>query len=107
MDCRYGQIVRIGGMISKLLPKVSQAGRHTKPASEIDLLLLKDQAGEVQVLAFRDTFAKCSLSLRVGMAIIVIGAVYCVDKPTIFADQVISLSEAPHTYKDTTKSPDQ
>ncbi len=67
MQLRYGQVVRIGGIIIKLLPKVSKAGRHTKPGRDIDLLILKDQAGEVEVLAFQDTYASCEPPLQVGV----------------------------------------
>ncbi len=107
MQLRYGQIVRIGGTISKLLPKVSKAGRHTKPGRDIDLLMLKDQAGEVEVLAFQDTFASCSPQLQAGMSIVVTGTVYYADQPKIFADQVITLSGLPNTNDDVTKDSNQ
>ena len=107
MQLRYGQVVRIGGIIIKLLPKVSKAGRHTKPGRDIDLLILKDQAGEVEVLAFQDTYASCEPPLQVGVSIIVTGAVYYADKPKIFADQVITLSAPPKTDETSNRSPDQ
>lgn len=105
MDLRYGQVVQIGGVISKLMPKVSKAGKHPQPGRDIDLLMLKDQAGEIEVLAFRDTFASCSPPLQVGVSIIVIGAVYFVSRPKIFADQVIVLSEAPQSDDNANKNP--
>ena len=105
MELRYGQVVRISGTISKLLPKVSKAGRHSKPGKDIDLLILKDQAGEVEVLAFQDTYASCEPPLQAGVSIIVTGAVYFADKPKIFADQVITLTAAPKTDEDANRNP--
>ena len=107
MELRYGQIVRIGGTISKLLPKVSKAGRHTKPGRDIDLLILQDLAGEVEVLAFRDTLASCEPQLQVGMPIVVTGAAYCAEKPKIFADQVVTLSVPPKTDENPNRSPEE
>jgi len=88
-----GQSTRIGGLISKLTPKLTKQG---KPMS---ILTLEDLDGSVEVLCFPETHAKCVMHLKADAPVFVTGVVNLrEDKPKIFADQVIPLTDVPKRF---------
>ncbi|MCG3150248.1 MAG: DNA polymerase III subunit alpha [Verrucomicrobiae bacterium] len=88
-----GQATRIGGLISKLTPKLTKQG---KPMA---IIVLEDLDGAVEVLVFPEAHAKCSVHLKVDAPVFVTGVVNLrEDKPKIFADQVIPLTDVPKRF---------
>ncbi|MGD0649843.1 MAG: OB-fold nucleic acid binding domain-containing protein [Verrucomicrobiia bacterium] len=88
-----GQTTRIGGIVSKLQPKMTKQG---KPMA---IVTLEDLDGSVEVLIFPEAYAKCSIHLRADAAIFVCGTVNLrEDKPKIFADHIIPLDEVPKRF---------
>jgi DNA polymerase-3 subunit alpha len=88
-----GQATRLGGLISKLQPKLTKQG---KPMS---ILTIEDLDGSVEVLAFPETHAKCAIHLKADAPVFVTGVVNLrEDKPKIFADQIIPLTDVPKRF---------
>ncbi len=88
-----GQGTRIGGIISKLQPKMTKQG---KPMA---IVTLEDLDGSVEVLVFPESYAKCSMHLKADAAIFVCGMVNLrEDKPKIVAEQVFPLEEVPQRF---------
>jgi len=88
-----GQATRIGGIVSKLQPKMTKQG---KPMA---IVTLEDLDGSVEILVFPDAYARCSMHLRADAAVFVCGTVNLrEDKPKIFADQIIPLDEVPKQF---------
>ena len=88
-----GQTTRIGGIVSKLQPKMTKQG---KPMA---IVTLEDLDGSVEVLIFPEAYARCSIHLRADAAIFVCGTVNLrEDKPKIFADHIIPLDEVPKQF---------
>ena len=88
-----GQATRLGGIVSKLEPKLTKQG---KPMA---ILTLEDLDGLVEVLVFPEAYAKCGSTLKADAAVFVTGAVNLKeDKPKIYADQIIPLTEVPKRF---------
>lgn len=88
-----GQSTRIGGLISKLQPRLTKQG---KPMA---ILTLEDLDGAVEVLVFPEAHAKCVQHLKADAPVFVTGVVNLrEDKPKIFADQVIPLTDVPKRF---------
>jgi DNA polymerase-3 subunit alpha len=88
-----GQATRIGGIVSKLQPKMTKQG---KPMA---IVTLEDLDGSAEILVFPDAYARCSMHLRADAAVFVCGTVNLrEDKPKIFADQIIPLGEVPKQF---------
>jgi DNA polymerase-3 subunit alpha len=88
-----GQPARMGGILSKLQPKMTKQGKPMAIAT------LEDLDGSVEVLVFPDAYARCSMHLKVDAAVFVSGTVNLrEDKPKVFADQVIPLDEVPKRF---------
>lgn len=88
-----GQATRIGGIISKLMPRTTKTG---KPMA---VLTLEDLDGTVEVVVFPDSYAKCVTTLQPDAPVFVTGMVNRrEDKPKLNAEQVIPLSEVPKRF---------
>jgi DNA polymerase-3 subunit alpha len=88
-----GQVTRIGGIISKLIPKTTKQGRP------MAIMTLEDLDGSVEVLVFPESYAKYAASLKADAAIFVCGMVNLrEDKPKIVADQIIALDDVPKRF---------
>lgn len=88
-----GQMTRIGGIISKLQPKLTKAG---KPMA---IITLEDLDGLVETMVFPETYAKHAPVLKADAAIFVCGSVNLrEDKPKIYAEQIIPLDEVPKRF---------
>lgn len=88
-----GQMTRIGGIVSKLMPKTTKQG---KPMA---VLTLEDLDGSVEVVVFPETYSKYAANLRADAAIFVCGMVNLrEDKPKIVAEQIIPLQEVPQRF---------
>jgi DNA polymerase-3 subunit alpha len=88
-----GQATRIGGIISKLMPRTTKTG---KPMA---VLTLEDLDGTVEVVVFPDSYAKCVTALQPDAPVFVTGMVNRrEDKPKLNAEQVIPLSEVPKRF---------
>jgi len=88
-----GQATRLGGIVSKLVPKLT---KHGKPMA---ILTLEDLDGVVEVLVFPEAYAKCGGTLKADTAVFVTGAVNLrEDKPKVYADQIIPLTDVPKRF---------
>jgi len=88
-----GQQTRIGGIISKLVPKTTKQG---KPMA---IITLEDLDGAVEVLVFPEAYAKCVMHLKADTAIFVCGTTNLrEDKPKIYADRIIPLADVPKNF---------
>src|SRR5208282_3161218 len=88
-----GQMARVGGIISKIVPKTTKQG---KPMA---ILTLEDLDGSVEVLVFPESYAKHVAGLKTDVAVLLCGTVNLrEDKPKIVAEQVIPLSEVPTRF---------
>jgi DNA polymerase III subunit alpha len=88
-----GQATRLGGIISKLQPKLTKAG---KPMA---ILTIEDLDGPVEVLVFPEAYAKCSGHLKADTAVFVTGTVSLrEDKPKLFAENIIPLADVPTQF---------
>jgi DNA polymerase-3 subunit alpha len=88
-----GQATRIGGIISKVVPKTTKQG---KPMA---IVTLEDLEGAVEVLVFPESYARFAPSLKTDAAIFLCGMVNLrEDKPKIVADQIIPLADVPKKF---------
>jgi DNA polymerase-3 subunit alpha len=88
-----GQMTRLGGIISKLQPKLTKTG---KPMA---IVTLEDLEGSVETMVFPETYAKYAPVLKADTAIFVCGTANLrEDKPKIFAEQIIPLDEVPKRF---------
>jgi DNA polymerase III subunit alpha len=88
-----GQATRIGGIISKVLPKTTKQG---KPMA---IVTLEDLDGAVEVLVFPESYARFGQSLKADSAIFLCGTINLrEDKPKIVADQIIPLGDVPKKF---------
>jgi DNA polymerase III subunit alpha len=88
-----GQATRIGGIISKILPKTTKQG---KPMA---IVTLEDLDGAVEVLVFPESYARFGQSLKTDSAIFLCGTINLRDdKPKIFAEQIIPLGDVPKKF---------
>ena len=88
-----GQAIRLGGLIGKLQPKLT---KQNKPMA---ILSIEDLDGIVEVLVFPEAYAKCSSILTADAAVFITGTVSLKeDKPKIYADQIIPLTEVPKRF---------
>jgi DNA polymerase-3 subunit alpha len=88
-----GQATRMGGIISKLVPKTTKAG---KPMA---IMALEDLDGTVEVLVFPECYARSLPYLKTDAAVFVCGtANRKEDPPKIFAEQIIPLDEVPKKF---------
>ena len=88
-----GQATRLGGIVSKLVPKLTKQG---KPMA---ILTVEDLDGVVEVLVFPEAYAKCGGTLKVDGAVFVTGTVNLrEDKPKVYADQIIPLTDVPKRF---------
>ena len=88
-----GQVTRIGGIISKLVPKTTKQG---KPMA---IMTLEDLDGAVEVLIFPESYARFAASLKTDAAIFLSGMINLrEDKPKIVADQIIPLGDVPKKF---------
>ena len=88
-----GQVTRIGGIISKLVPKTTKQG---KPMA---IMTLEDLDGAVEVLVFPESYARYAPSLKADAAIFLSGTINLrEDKPKIVADQIIPLGDVPKKF---------
>ncbi|MEI6082951.1 MAG: DNA polymerase III subunit alpha [Verrucomicrobiota bacterium] len=93
LQLQDGQATRIGGLVSKLQPRLTKQG---KPMA---ILTLEDLDGAVEVLVFPEAYAKCAIHLKADAPVFVTGVVNLrEDKPKIFADQVIPLTDVPKRF---------
>src|SRR5205814_10179462 len=88
-----GQSTRIGGLISKLIPRLTKAGKAMAS------ITLEDLDGTVDVVVFPETFARCGQHLRADAAIFVCGTANLKeDPPRVMAEQIIPLDEVPKRF---------
>ncbi len=88
-----GQATRIGGIISKLVPKTTKQG---KPMA---ILSLEDLDGSVEVLVFPEAYARSVLHLKQDTAIFICGTVNRREDPAkIVAEQIIPLDDVPKKF---------
>jgi DNA polymerase-3 subunit alpha len=88
-----GQQTRIGGIVSKLQPKLTKQGKA------MAIVVLEDLDGSVEVLVFPEAYAKCAMHLKQDAAIFVTGSVNLrEDKPKIYADRIIPLADVPKNF---------
>jgi len=88
-----GQATRIGGIISKLVPKTTKQG---KPMA---ILSLEDLDGSVEVLVFPEAYARSVIHLKQDVAVFICGTVNRREDPAkIVAEQVIPLEEVPKKF---------
>jgi len=88
-----GQSTRIGGLISKLVPKMTKQG---KPMA---IVTLEDLDGSVEVLVFPEAYARSSAHLKPDAPIFVCGTVSRREDPAkLFAEQVIPLEDVPKKF---------
>ena len=63
------------------------------------ILTVEDLDGVVEVLVFPEAYAKCGGTLKVDGAVFVTGTVNLrEDKPTVYADQIIPLTDVPKRF---------
>jgi len=92
-ELQDGQMIRLGGIVAKLQPKLTKQG---KPMAA---LTLEDLDGSVEVLVFPETYAKYAPQLQADAALFVSGTVNLrEDKPKLFAEQIIPLADVPQKF---------
>jgi len=88
-----GQATRIGGIINKVLPKITKQG---KPMA---ILTLEDLDGTVEVLVFPEAHARSAPYLSQDAAVFVCGTVNRrEDPPKIVAEQILPLEDVPKKF---------
>jgi DNA polymerase-3 subunit alpha len=88
-----GQATRVGGIIAKVLPKTTKAG---KPMA---ILTLEDLDGMAEVIVFPEAYARSVLQLKENAAVFICGtANRREDPPKLVAEQVIALEDVPKRF---------
>jgi DNA polymerase-3 subunit alpha len=88
-----GQQTRIGGIVSKLQPKLTKQGKA------MAVMTIEDLDGPVEVLVFPEAYAKCAAHLKADAAVFVTGSVNLrEDKPKIYADRIMPLTDVPKNF---------
>jgi DNA polymerase-3 subunit alpha len=86
-------MTRVGGIISKIVPKTTKQG---KPMA---IMTLEDLDGSVEVIVFPESYARHAAGLKTDTAILLCGTINLrEDKPKIVAEQVIPLGEVPKRF---------
>ncbi|MBM3859294.1 MAG: DNA polymerase III subunit alpha [Verrucomicrobia bacterium] len=89
-----GQATRIGGIISKLVPRTTK-----KDGKPMATLTIEDLDGSVDVLVFPDAYARSVIHLKQDAAIFICGTVNRRDDPPkIVAEQIIPLEDVPKKF---------
>jgi len=93
MKLQDGQATRLGGLINKLVPKLTKQGKS------MAILTVEDLDGAVEVLVFPETYARCGANLRAGAPVFLSGMINLrEDKPKIVADQILPLEDVPKKF---------
>ncbi len=88
-----GQSTRLGGILSKVQPKLTKQGKPMAMAT------LEDLDGRVELLVFPEAYAKHAQQLRADAAVFVRGVANLrEDKPKVFVDEVIPLTDVPRRF---------